>query len=98
MPDKDGYPTEKELKRIRGWDLTREDVRGLLRYIEDCWNTDYGVFCLKGKRVLKLKLHTGGWSGNEDIIGTLVDSRFWLLYWRGTRRGGHYTFKIPVKK
>lgn len=98
MPDKDGYPTEKELRRIREWNLTKENVHGFLRYIEECWwNAEWG-FCLTGKRVLTLDLHTGGWSGNEEIIEVLQSSHFWLLYWRNSRRGGHYTFKIPVKK
>ena len=42
-----------------------------------------------------LELHTGGWSGNEDIIDKLSDTLFWMICWESTRRGGHYYFEIP---
>ena len=97
MPDKDGYPTEKELKTIEEWDAIH-DPKGLLQYIQDRWWYADRQFCLTGKRVLKLELHTGGWSGNESIVEALQKNVFWFFWWQGSRRGGHYTFEIPVKK
>jgi hypothetical protein len=42
-----------------------------------------------------LELHTGGWSGNEDIIRTLeANEWFWMFYWFSSRVGGHYEFHI----
>ena len=93
MPDKNGYPTEKELKKIREWKST-DDSMGLLRFIEDLWFYP-DRFILKGKRVLRLYLSTGGWSGNESIMNALKNnSIFWMCYWQKSMRGGHYWFKF----
>jgi len=90
MPDQDGYPTEEELKRLKEWD--RKDVRGFLDFLESIWWTADWGFVLSGKRKKILDLHTGGWSGNEEIISVLRETFFWCLYWQSSRRGGHYTF------
>jgi len=50
------------------------------------------------RKVMKLVLHTGGWSGNEDIIIELEQTWFWLMYWSESHRGGHYYFEIPWKE
>lgn len=88
------YPREDELKRIESWPIPN-DVRGLLDFIRHLWWQPEWGFILKGKRKLKLELHTGGWSGNEDIIGALLKNiLFWDLYWVQSIRGGHYYFEI----
>ena len=46
------------------------------------------------RKVMKLALHTGGWSGNEDIIRELEQTWFWFMYWCQSHRGGHYYFEI----
>jgi hypothetical protein len=45
----------------------------------------------------KLELHTGGWSGNEEIISVLQNSMFWVMYWQKSERGGHYYFELPER-
>jgi len=92
MTDGHRYPSKEELDKIRKWkDVFGEGAKKLIDYIEDLWwYSDEGVE-RKGKT---LKLHTLGWSGNEDIIDALRQSYFWLLYWEKTERGGHYTFKL----
>jgi len=86
------YPTKKELEKIKNWDC--KDVKGLLEFLKEIWwMPDWG-FTLTGRKILRLELHTGGWSGNEDIIEALHQTFLWSLYWRGTLRGGHYYFKI----
>lgn len=91
------YPTEEQLNKIKSWDHRQEEVRDFLDYIESLWwAADWG-FHLTGKRVLRLELHTGGWSGNEDIIGALQGTMFWWLFWRKSTRGGHYWFRIEPK-
>lgn len=94
--DEDGYPTEEELKIISEWDILKKDVSGLIEYIRERWMySDCGYFDLKGKKVLKLRLSTAGWSGNESIIGALKNNPlFWTLYWEISKRGGHYWFII----
>lgn len=90
------YPTEKELEKIAKWDIRKNSVIELLEYIRRIWWMEDLLFNLTGKRVLKLRLHTGGWSGNEDIIYALKQNLFWSMYWQKSLRGGHYYFKITL--
>ena len=100
MLNEDGYPDEASLKEIKEWNITKEGVQGLLDLVEE--NTHFGdwSFCIKGKHVLWLEYHTGGWSGNEDVIDALRSNLlFFPLYWKKTEVGGHYYFKIkPIVK
>lgn len=95
----DEYPTEGNLEIIKKFNLLKNDVMELLDYIEAIWwQPDWG-FVKKGKRVIKLQLHTGGWSGNEDIINALQQNFvFWSMYWVKHIRGGHYFFKITLRR
>ena len=93
MPDRDGYPTEEELEKIKKWDF--KDPIGLLNYVERLWSYP-DRFVLTGKRVLRLYLSTGGWSGNESVVGALRQNLFWYFYWQKSQRGGHYWFKIKI--
>lgn len=96
------YPTEDELKAIEEWDLGQKPASGLLELVERLWRwSDWGVRkrigygVLRKRKVLKFELHTGGWSGNEEIIRALMkNSVFWSQYWEKIVRGGHYYFKI----
>ncbi len=85
------YPTKEELKKIKEWNI--KDPFGLIEFLEKMWHWD-DYIKVKGKRVKYVELHTGGWSGNEDIIGVLLDTMFWVLYWERAVRGGHYYFKV----
>jgi hypothetical protein len=85
------YPTEKELDIIRQFPIDKVGSMALAQLVVELWHwEDYAK--LNGRR---LELHTGGWSGNEDIISALQDNfLFWNLCWEKTTRGGHYHFKI----
>lgn len=110
MPDKNGYPTELEIrkfKRLCKFDFfQQENIDYFLDYLSDIWwMADWGFKKYWGfetfpkrKKVLKLELSTGGRDGNEEIIGILQQSIFWLLYWKRSERGGHYEFEIPLRK
>jgi len=93
------YPSDEVLDQIKNWSLIKkQDILGLLDFIENNWWTPECGFKLKGKKVLALKLHTLGWSGNEDIISALQDNyMFWILFWQKSVIGGHYYFKIPLE-
>mgnify|MGYP001214703824 CR=1 FL=1 len=81
------YPTEQELEQIKTW----SDIPSLPEFIETVWNTGYGTFARNGGT---LKLVTGGWSGNEDIIEAMGNNvaLFWTLYWQRSERGGAFYF------
>ena len=96
--DKDGYPEDDELEKITKWDSI-EDSLGLIRFVQNLWAySDYFYFDYVSKN---LELHTGGWSGNEEIIGALqANIIFWTMFWLRSERGGHYYFivKLPWDK
>lgn len=91
------YPTDEQLKTISEWDVLVGPVTDLLNYVKSLWwMPDWG-FHFEGhqSRGLRLELHTGGWSGNEDIIKALQNNFiFWNMNWVKSTRGGHYWFKI----
>ncbi len=82
------YPTEEELAKIKEWDC--KDFTGLMDFVHGIWEfADWG-WRKEGK---EYHISTGGWSGNEDIIGALKHNMmFWVMYWKQSRRGGHYIF------
>lgn len=81
--DRGGYPTEETLQTIREWDAM--DWPGLMDYLHDAWH-DNGRFTLRDGH---LELATGGWSGNEEILGALERNRcFHAFYWKSSSRGG----------
>jgi len=94
MPDQDGYPTDEELARLKEWPFG--DVDGICKFIESIWwMPDGGVRLKRGR----LRLATGGWSGNEEIIAILEDMHwFWIVHWELTGRGGLHVFKLTKDK
>lgn len=93
------YPTEddvEEIKKFSGHFDNREytvELSELLAKLKEIWcpsdlvkiNTDDNT----------LELHTGGWSGNEEILSyALQSSMFWVLCWEKSERGGHYYFNL----
>lgn len=88
-------PSEASLKLIREW--SHEDFAGLMEFVRDIWNwPEFGFDELADDGDAEVfELHTGGWSGNEEIIGALQDNgMFWSMCWESSRRGGHYIFKV----
>jgi len=95
MLDKDNYPDKASLKAIEKWDILEQGVQGLLDLVEE--NTHFGdwSFDIKGKHILRLEYHTGGWSGNEDVIDALQkNTLFFPMFWKKSEAGGHYYFRI----
>ena len=91
------YPTESELKKIRNWE---GDLLDLAHYVISLWSYPDRAKLYKGKdffgkSIKKLYLSTGGWSGNEGIMGALQRNfMFWSLCWVQSKRGGHYWFEF----
>ena len=94
MPDQDGYPTDVELAEIRDYDVLHNPVSGLVALLYATWH--WGIHddwvTARGKH---LYLATGGWSGNESIIGALKQNRlFWSMCWHKSMTGGAYWFHL----
>ena len=95
MLDENNYPDEKSLEEIKTWDLLSHGVDDFLDLIED--NTYWADRQTErsGKNVIHYVYHTGGWSGNEDVIQAMRQNYlFWAISWEKSTRGGHYYFKI----
>ena len=93
--DINGYPDEEELKKIAEWDY--RDFEGLMEYVKERWKYADCGYWKKGRKYYHIS--TGGWSGNESIIGALMkNTMFWMCCWYSSKRGGHYRFEIRKAK
>jgi hypothetical protein len=96
--DADGYPTSESLRRISDWPY--DDPVGWFRFIYRCWwQPGWGWHEAPAlddfnRPVHRYSISTGGWSGNEDVIGAMQKSFLWHLTWESSRRGGHYVFGV----
>lgn len=97
------YPDAADLERIRSWEP--EDPRDWFAYIQSVgkywpdqgwgWSEEETTDDWD-KPVRRYRISTGGWSGNEEIIGAMsANFIMWHRSWESTRRGGHYVFDIP---
>ena len=98
------YPTEEQLEKIKNWNAIA-DTPGLIDFFLSLWwIPERGCRLYKSKSrffrepVMKLQLHTWGWSGNESIIAALKENAFWSLFWDKSLRGGHHWFEIESKR
>lgn len=100
--DDEGYPTDEYLEFIRSY---TDETMPIVEFIEEIlannwWMPDWGFkFRRKYRGRRTLELHTGGWSGNEDIIDAIIGNvyltHFKMRYVKWTT-GGHYYFEISV--
>ena len=91
------YPDDKELDKIKNW---QGESLELMEYIKPMWKYFDCGYWIENKKtpIYHYELSTGGWSGNEDIIGAMMENTlFWIKNWYQSRRGGHYIFKIGVE-
>lgn len=93
MSDSDGYPIQKELDTVASWSHTR-GFPELMEFVHTLWWNPKWGWTQEGDTY---KISTGGWSGNEDLIGALQDNTlFWVCCWRASYRGGHYEFEVKT--
>ncbi len=99
--DVDGYPTEEYLTFIREFTHETMPVIDFVDIMQDGWyHGDWGFKLGRVyKGIRKLELHTGGWSGNEEVIAAIT-SNIWLtalkMKYVKWLTGGHYYFEIRV--
>jgi hypothetical protein len=66
------------------------DYHDIMSFVISIW---YGGKNYIEKNKNTYRMHTVGWSGNEDIMRALISNHmFWLFYWKKSERGGHYVF------
>lgn len=101
----EGYSTQELLDIIRNYNPSENMniVEFLMTHILPYWWGGDGQYKLHRKYngVQKLVLHTGGWSGNEDIVGAIL-SNIYLTHFSMTyvmwKAGGHFYFEIKDRK
>lgn len=105
MPIED-YPTDEVLDALRLWNIN--DAAAGLDFLAANWHwPEFGVcYDLKryelemldaseGERFLRLA--TGGWSGNEELVSAFMQSLASVITWRLKMRGGLWIFQYPDK-
>ena len=89
-----GYPEEHELETIENWCHT-DGFDNLMKYVHERWHWKEFITCTKELSQITYDCLTGGWSGNEELIGALERNQvFWAFCWYQSTRGGHYIFKV----
>lgn len=103
--DADGYPTEETLDAIRHWPVN--DLRAfeaVMDFVGRAWRyPDYWGKTPHAtdpeaptRRFLRYAFSTGGWSGNESLVGAIeanaIVQNIGAWAWR---RGGHYEYRFP---
>ncbi len=89
--DGDGYPSDEQLEAIKTWEIIGSPLNEFLDYCRVLWlypdrwvDTDGDLY-----------LSTGGWSGNEAVLGAMQENFiFWAMCWRRHDVGGHYWFNL----
>ena len=98
--DGNGYPTDDTLHRIEQWEVS--DCDGLMEFLQKAWHygepyapARHSVHCeTMDEEVEQWEVSTGGWSGNEEMIGAMQkNTLWWLFHWWESRRGGHFKFR-----
>jgi len=104
--DKDGYPTDETLERIKTWPIERNadfgavmDFAGRAWSYPDCWERigNCGLTLITSDRpCLRYVFSTGGWSGNESIVAAIEANQIVQMVGAWSwRRGGHYEYRFP---
>jgi len=107
VSDEDGYPTEEELDYFRTYKLETDLLEYLERLIDAWWMPSWGITVKKEKKFpdmkkvdmgdcIRIYISTGGWSGNESILGAIEETDFMFYYKEEWRRGGHYTLEFGL--
>jgi len=86
------YPDSITIRKVKNWPWS--DFRGMIAFIHPLFG-EMGTIRVGRKWI---KFATGGWSGNEEIIGAMrANYGLWSLYWESSHRGGLHVFHAPGK-
>ncbi len=98
------YPSESDLERIEAWAM--EDLAGALDCVKELWHwPEFATHALTAHEGCVvharssnryLRLATGGWLGNEDLVRAMRgNTMLWMICWRLSTRGGLHIFEYP---
>ena len=64
--------------------------------ISDRWDWNYGTMFVTemASPYWEVKLVTGGWSANEEVLSQLERTVFHVLYWEFSHRGGLHVYHV----
>ncbi len=104
--DDDGYPTDATLDRVKSWPCTSMqacleamDYVGRAWYYPDYWDRKDGMPAdyLPNYTETRYTFSTGGWSGNESLVGAIEENfRLQAMGAYSWRRGGHYEYRFQL--
>ena len=86
--DHDGYPTEASIEELRRCTNVLEALEAVAVYFGSC---GYGSVTKLGR---VYRLATGGWSGCEEVMGSLHPI-VRAVAWESSHRGGLHVFEVP---
>lgn len=98
--DANGYPTYEYLQFLRNYEpMNKFDLTYFLLILADdgWWAPDWGVVIKRENDKLEFELHTGGWSGNEEIIREILANdklKKTGLHLVKHEKGGHFYFTV----
>lgn len=90
------YPTDDELAILARFSGTPE---GFVDHVRNLWWIPAQIGVEDGTNewgapVKLVSFVTGGWSGNESLIGVILDSFFHISFWVSSHRGGLYIYEV----
>ena len=100
------YPSDDDLEQIETWPW--QDIAGCLEFVKASWHmagaglASHHISAHESYVVLAdpedryLRLATGGWSANEELICALESNRrLHRMAWRMSARGGLHIYQYP---
>ena len=91
MLDEHGYPLEESLDALKDFDPIKQTKADFLKLLSETWKW-WKPECVDGDR---LRLATGGWSGNEETMTALRKNfLFHGLCWQSSHRGGLHIYDL----
>lgn len=98
-----GYLTDAWLDRLRAFDFLPHDGARFLAWLPNI--KPHLACCAISRNHVEtpddapaefIEFHTGGWSGAEEFISTMLE-HVWINYFHTKwSKGGHFTFEVPT--
>lgn len=95
------YPDSADIKAIEQWNpgpewSGSESWLPILTLMEEAWNHDMGRVIWNDART-ECTFITGGWSGNEEILGAMSDNfAARSMLWLSSHRGGKEVYGVGL--